>query len=265
MVFPRLNAIEALDRGLLRQGRRAGGLIQRGRIVGVDTNFNPPLLSVSVHLRGGVSVVLPNIQTVNNIFQPAAVMGPNLTVAQAQAMARPQAGQEVLLLCPSGRAADEAYVVGLATTATALADNTSADVDGTATVGEAGLRVSYAIPAAPSARLLTVDGVTAVLGAGARVSPTIEIGGEVFVSTYEYPLLGASGTRSVTFAGRYQRTIGAGRAVVVEAVFGGVGTIPLLPWEYEVATTSTGPSGGELVPQTIGGRYAAVAVYGRIG
>ena len=53
MVFPKLRALEALDKGLLRQGRRHSGLIQRGRVLSVDTNYEPPLLSVSVHLRGG--------------------------------------------------------------------------------------------------------------------------------------------------------------------------------------------------------------------
>ena len=201
MVFPRLNAIEALDRGLLRQGRRAGGLIQRGRVVSVDDDYDPPLLTVAVHLRGGQNVVLPNIQTVNNIFQPTALQGPNLTVAQGQALSRPVAGNEVLLLCPSGRAADEAYCVGLATTARALTDGLAASVDGTATVGEAGLRVHYAIPAAPDERLLTIDGVAAVLGAGARVSPTVSIGGEVFRSTFAFPLVGVSETRQVSIQG----------------------------------------------------------------
>ena len=68
MVFPRLNAIEALDRGLLRQGRRAGGLIQRGRVVSVNTEYNPPLLSVSAHLRGGQSVVIENVQSLQSVF-----------------------------------------------------------------------------------------------------------------------------------------------------------------------------------------------------
>ena len=264
MVSPRLHAIEALDRGLLRQGRRAGGLIQRGRVVSVDDGYNPPLLRVALHLRGGQSVTIPNVQTTQMVYDFDEVQHA-IDADKLAAMVRPVAGNEVLLLCPSGRAADEAYVVGLATTATALTDSLAASVDGYATVGEAGLTVGFSIPAMPTQRLLTVDGVAAVLGAGARVSPTIEIGGEVFVSTYEYPLLGASGTRSVTFAGRYQRTVGAGRAVVLQATFGGDGTVPLLPWDYEVATTDTAPVGGELVPQSIGGRYPVAALYGRIG
>ena len=63
MVMPRLRALEALDRGFSRQGRRQSGLIQRGRVLSVDMSYNPPLLSVSVHLRGGQSVVINNVLT----------------------------------------------------------------------------------------------------------------------------------------------------------------------------------------------------------
>ena len=265
MVSPRLKVLTNLDRGLSRQGRRQGGMIQRGRVVEVHASYNPPVLTVAVHLRGGLTALIPNVLSTSSVYSPAAIQGSGLTVAQVQQMARPKIGQEVLLLCPSGRAADEAYVVGLATTARVLADSMAASVDGYATVGEAGLTVGFSIPAMPTQRLLTVDGVAAVLGPGARVTPTVSIGTEVFRSTYTYPLTGVSETRQVSLAGLYRRTIEAGRAVVLQATFGGDGTVPLLPWSYEVAVTDTTPSGGELIPQTIGGRYAAIALYGRIG
>ena len=47
--------------------------------------------------------------------------------------------------------------------------------------------------------------------------------------------------------------------------FGGDGTVPLLPWEYELAITDTAPTGADLVKETVGNAYPAVAVYGRIG
>ena len=265
MVFPRLHAIEALDRGLLGQQRRSGGLIQRGRIVGVDTNYNPPLLSVAVHLRGGNSATIPNVQVVSSVFDPAAIQGPDLTVEQAQDMARPKLSQEVLLLCPTGRAADECYAVGLATAATALVDNTSASVDGFRTVDDGGLKVRFAIPPATIDRRLTVTGLAAKLGPGARVSPRVVIGGETFRSPYSFPLVGVSGERQVTFAGSYSRRVGANRAAVLQMTFSGDGSVPLLPWEYELATTDTAPTSGVLIPETIGNTYPAVAVFGRIG
>ena len=265
MVFPRLHAIEALDRGLLRETRRSGGLIQRGRVVGVDATYNPPLLSVAVHLRGGQNAVIPNVQVISSVFDPAAIQGPDLTVEQAATLARPKLSQEVLLLCPTGRAADEAYAVGLATAATALVDNTSADVDGYVTVDDGGLSVRFAIPPATGDRRLTVTGLAARLGAGARVSPLVSIGGETFRSSYSFPLTGVSGERQVTFAGSYSRLVKANRAAVLQMTFSGDGSIPLLGWGYELATTDTAPTVGVLVPESIKSVYPAVAVYGRIG
>ena len=163
MVTPRLTALGALDRGLLRQGRRASGLIQRGRVLSVDTDYNPPLLSVSVHLLGGQSATIRNVLTLSAVYQPRAIVGPDLTAAQADAMVTPQVGNEVLLLCPTGRAADEAYSMGLATVAAALADHADAPVNGYV---KAPVTFRYSIPPEGSDRLLTVTGTSAVLGAG---------------------------------------------------------------------------------------------------
>ena len=93
----------------------------------------------------------------------------------------------MLLLCPTGRAADEAYAVGLATAATALVDNTSADVGGFVTVDDGGLKVRFAIPPATIDRRLTVTGLAAVLGPGARVTPRVVIGGSTFRSSLLIP------------------------------------------------------------------------------
>ena len=265
MVFPRLHAIEALDRGLLRETRRAGGLIQRGRVVSVDDTYDPPMLTVSVHLRGGQSVTLPHVLTVSSIFDPAAIQGPDLTVAQATDMARPKVGQELLLLCPSGRAADECYAVGLASTATVLTDSLAASVDGYATVDESGLTVGFSIPAGPTDRLLTITGAAAVLGEGRRVSPTLTIDGETFRTRYSFPLLSATEAKTVSFEGRYSQTIPTNRAVVLQVTFSGDASIPLVSWDYQIGVTDTRPLAGPIVPQTLGGvAYPVVALYGRI-
>lgn len=52
MVQPRLRALEALDRGLVRQGRRAGGLIQRGRVTGALRRRDTASIRVSTHPAG---------------------------------------------------------------------------------------------------------------------------------------------------------------------------------------------------------------------
>ena len=265
MVFPRLKALTNLDRGLLKQSRRQGGMIQRGRVVSVDATFSPPVLVVALHLRGGLTATIPNVLSTSSVYSPAAIQGPDLTVAQVQQMARPEVGQEVLLLCPSGRAADECYAVGLATTATALTDSASSSVDGFRTVNEAGLKVRWTIAADQAVRRLTVTGLAARLGAGARVSPSVSIDGETFRSPFTFPLVGVSGERSVTFAGSWSRLIEANTVGVVEAVFAGDGSIPLVGWEYELAVSDTTPPVGALEPETVGNAYPAVAVYGRLG
>ena len=262
MVTPRLTALGALDRGLLRQGRRASGLIQRGRVLSVDTDYNPPLLSVSVHLRGGQSATIRNVLTLSAVYQPRAIVGPDLTAAQADAMVTPQVGNEVLLLCPTGRAADEAYSLGLATVAAALADHADAPVNGYV---KAPVTFRYSIPPEGSDRLLTVTCTSAVLGAGRRVTPTVKIDGETFRARYEYPLLGSSGTRLVSFEGLYSRTIGAGRAVVLEVDFDGDGSVPLVSWDYAIAVTDTAPASGQVIPQALAGRYPVASLFGRLG
>ena len=232
----------------------------------MDSTYDPPVLTVSVHLRGGQSVTLPHVLSVSSVFDPAAIQGPDLTVAQAQTMGRPKEGQEVLMICPTGRAADEAYVVGLASTATALTDSLAASVDGYATVDEPGLTVGFSIPAGPTDRLLTITGAAAVLGDGRRVSPTLTIDGETFSTRYTFPLLSATEAKTVSFEGRYSQTITANRAVVLQVTFSGDASIPLVPWDYRLGVTDTRPLAGPIVPQTLGGvAYPVAALYGRIG
>ena len=209
-------------------------------------------------------MTIPNVMTTQMVYSFAGVQHA-IDADKLAAMVRPVAGNEVLLLCPSGEPQTSAMPWDWRPRRGYSRDSTAADVDGFVEVDEAGLKLSYALPAAPDERLLTIDGVTAVLGPGARATPTVSIGGEVFRSSFGYPLVGVSEIRQASFKGLHRRTIGAGRAVVLQMTFSGDGTVPFLPWSYELGTTDTAPTGGELVPQTIGGRYPLVALYGRVG
>ena len=237
-------------------------MIQRGRVLSVDTNYEPPLLSVALHVRGGQTVTISNVLTVSQVFNPLSIVGPDLTETQAGALARPRVGQEVLLLCPSGRAADECYAIGLTTTEAALADFLDAPVDGFL---DAPLTLRFSVAPDPADRLLTITGAVLRLGYGERVTPTMEIDGEQFRARYTYPLLGSRDSREVVFAGRYSRTIQGNRAVVLEVQLDGDASIPLVSWEYEVAVSDTAPTTGQLIPQAVGGQYPVAALYGRLG
>lgn len=95
MVSPRLNAIDELNRGLETQAARVSGLIQRGRLERFDELTG--LGTVRVYLRPGQTATLRDI----------------LPLGDAETVAD-YVGFDVLLLAPSGRMFDGAYITGLA-------------------------------------------------------------------------------------------------------------------------------------------------------
>ena len=111
MVTPRFEFVQAFDRALVRQQARVGGLVQRGVVVDVNDLYSPALCTVQVELRNGQTARVPNVQVLSTSYDPA------------NPPAAPRAGQRVLLLCPTGRALDLCFVMGLATTGKFLFEN----------------------------------------------------------------------------------------------------------------------------------------------
>lgn len=106
MVSPRLSILGQLDRGLSRTQDRLSGLVQRGRVRAIDTTYFPALLEISLYLRGGQTATLNRVQLVGDFARVAPSELDTVLL-----------GKDVLLLCPSGRPAEEAYVVGIVSVA----------------------------------------------------------------------------------------------------------------------------------------------------
>ena len=102
MTTPRFELLRKIDRSLLRQRSRADGLVQRGRVISVDDSFRPAVVSVAVALRGGQTATVSNVRVLSTEYG----FDPDMDFPN------PVAGQDILLLCPTGRVSDGAYVLG---------------------------------------------------------------------------------------------------------------------------------------------------------
>ena len=102
MVNPRLPILSHLAGSLGRTERTLSGLVQRGRVVNVHEDYYPALLDIDLYLRLGKTARINRVQLVGDFHTiPSSHIGAVLL------------HKDVLLLCPSGRPAEEAYVVGI--------------------------------------------------------------------------------------------------------------------------------------------------------
>ena len=95
MVQARYLAPELLDEGLDRTDARLSGLIQRGRLRAYDELSG--LATLTVYLNRGQTATLDNVQVLGDDVDALGWIG-----------------YDCLVLCPTGRVHDLAYIVGLA-------------------------------------------------------------------------------------------------------------------------------------------------------
>ena len=151
-----------IDYGLDQIDTQINGLVQRGRLVAFDDLT--ALGTVTVYLRRGQMATLPGVQALGD---PEVVEG--------------WIGFDVLLLCPTGRVADGAYILGPAFVPGLLYDGLSLPRDNTTTARDEGGMPPVRIDgwtvdfAAPAGGALAITSIEVVGNEGADVVPIVEV------------------------------------------------------------------------------------------
>ena len=166
MVSPRLAALKDLDDALARTENRASGLVQRARVLSLDNEYYPALVRVLLYLRRGETAVLDHVRLLGSFA--------SLTRDQLEALL---IGQDVLLLCPSGRAADLAIMAGLLSVPNSLLQNvgnntTLASRTNARQSWESNILVTNVPAGTPT---LTIRGVEVAIVESVRALPSVEI------------------------------------------------------------------------------------------
>ena len=220
MVTPRLSFIRQFDRALAGQRGRISGMVQRGVVVGVNTLYAPAICDVQVELRNGATARVPNALTLSSSYDP--MVPPSV----------PQVGQRVLLLCPTGRAADLCFILGLAASGMIILSNLANTNGGARRVAlSAPFVTRVEIPAIGTARELRIDGFQVAVAGGANAVPAITVNG---ATTYrpgarlaDVPSGGPSQAGvgltlpKITFHGAYTLAIPAGQTGTLDLAFEG--------------------------------------------
>lgn len=257
MVTPRLGFISAFDRALTRQQARVGGLVQRGVVVAVNDLFSPAICTVQVDLRNGDTARVPNVQVLSTSYDPAS---PPST---------PQVGQRVLLLCPTGRAPELCFVLGLASSAQYFFTNLANAASTRVRISTTRLLTANLTFTPPmNATVLVIRGVEVATGGGTNVEPTLVVGGSVtFRATRSFEALippsitlgSGWGLPKIVLGGTYRAGVQAGVPQTVNLSFHGQAVSALDDWEYQLYSTISAAQ--EPNPTDAGVAFAGVGPY----